>query len=166
MTSIDGGPATKTEILRQIEAAWLQDSEPEEFQFQMFKAPATLRRSKSIPGGLAELAFGRYQGFDNKWIDDDAVVWLQMITSDVSGSGRQLLQAIMRTCGRANIAIVGTPAPLKPRDWDPSRPFDYGGNILTYWYMKQGFRVIQDGHSTRVVFASRSAALKVSFSFS
>jgi hypothetical protein len=165
MTSTDGLPATKTETLRQVEDTWLRDSEPEKFHFEMFAEPALLRRSKHIQGGLAELDFGRYQGFDKDWVDDDGVVWLQMITSDVAGNGQQLLQAIKTACGRANLAIVGTPSPLKPRDWDQSRPFSYDVDKLTYWYMKQGFKVIQDGYSTRVVFASQHSTLKVRFSF-
>lgn len=164
MTSIDGGAATKAETLRRVEDAWLTASEPDNFWFETFNEPKSLRRSKNFPGALAELCFGRYQGFDGKWIEDDAVVWLGMIASDLEGSGGRLLGAIKKICGQANLAVMGTPTPLKPRDWNRSTAFDFDINRLIYWYMRQGFRVVQDGSSTRVVFARRSAALKVSFS--
>jgi hypothetical protein len=98
------------------------------------------------------------------WVDNDQAVWLKMITSDVPGSGGQLLQSITRVCGRANLAVVGTPTPLKPKDWDPSRHFDFDVTRLVHWYMKHGFRVVQNNHETRIIFAQTSSALTVDLS--
>lgn len=150
--------------LREVEKAWIQSSESEEFWFDNFPISKTLRRSKTIKGGLASLEFGRYMDMKGNWVDNDQVVWLGMITSDIPGNGAQLLKSITRACGRANLAVVGTPTPLKPKNWDPIRPFEFDVTRLVHWYMKQGFRLIQDGHQTRVVFVPTSGALTVDFS--
>lgn len=164
MESSPGGNQTKSATLREVEEAWLLCSAPEEFWFDGFQNPTILRRSNNFRGGLADLKFGRYQNMKGDWLDNDRVVWLSMIASDVPGSGAQLLQSITRVCGRANLAVVGTPTPLKPNEWDPSRHFDYSVNRLVQWYMKHGFRIIQNSHETRIIFAPTSSALTVDFS--
>lgn len=152
------------EGLRCMEEAWLTSSEPEDFPFAMFDQPKPLRRSTTIPGALAELVFGRYQSLDGAWAEHGGVVWLGMIVSDTPGDGGRLLTALRKACMKCDLAMIGTPTPLKPRDWEPERPFSYDEKRLTYWYMRQGFRVVQDGSSTRVVFASRSSRMKVNLS--
>lgn len=153
-----------TDGITRMEKSWLASSVPENFSFAMFKEPKPLRRSATITGALAELAFGRYQALGGAWVEHDRAVWIGMIVSDVAGDGGRLLAALRKACFQSNLFMAGTPVPLKPQDWDPARPFHYDATKLIYWYMRQGFRVIQDGSNTRVLLVPRSSTLRAEFS--
>lgn len=154
---------TQNENLKIAEKMWLDTSQEEKFFFQRYPEPSSLRRSTKFPGALASLKFGEYQGMDNKWITNERAVWLGMIVSDSRGSGGQLLNALTRVFTRLGLSLIGTPTPLKPRDWDGSRPFDNKQENLICWYLRHGFRIIQNGSETRVVHVSKMSALDVSF---
>lgn len=53
-----------------LETAWLNSSTPEEFYFELFEEPKTLRRSTKIPGALAQLEYGTYKDLSGKSISD------------------------------------------------------------------------------------------------
>jgi len=151
--------------LQQFEDLWIAQSTPEEVYFNIFpNQPVTLRRSHHVRGALASLEFGAYQGLDGKWVADQRAVWLNMIMSDVVGDGGHLLDALTRMCGRARVVLIGQPNAMKPRGWDTSRPFDHAPEALIGWYMRHGFKVVQDGSSTRVIHAPLSSMLNVQFS--
>jgi hypothetical protein len=154
-----------SETSQRVEAAWLAQSTEEEFYFAMFQEPALLRRSTLVTGALAKLRFGGYTSIDGEWLDDDRVVWLDMITSDVPGHGGQLLDALGRVLGQAGLALVGTPTPLKPRDWSRERPIHSRMEPLLCWYIRHGFRVVQNGSETRVILTPLASMLTSTFSF-
>jgi hypothetical protein len=154
---------TPLDKLKAAEAKWLDDSEEQEFFFELFEKPMQLRRSKSVPGAFAALKFGTYEALDGQWMDNQRAVWLSMIVSNKPGSGGILLNAIGRDFVRLGLALVGTPTALKPRDWDKSRPFNFREETLICWYLRHGFKVIQSGSQTRVVRSPTSGMLKSSF---
>jgi hypothetical protein len=159
------GPMTNPEKLSGLRDAWERSSTPEDFYFLLWDVPMPLRRSTKIPGALASLAFGKFKGLDGGWVDDDNVVWLGMITSDVPGDGGRLLDALKRCCIRYNLALVGDPVGLQPRDWSADRKWDGRPEVLISWYMNHGFRIVQNGFTTRVVYSRQSSGMKVSLSF-
>lgn len=158
-------PKTDAETLLAFKDDWEQSSTPEQFYFELWDAPTELRRSIKIPGALASLKFGKYKGLDGKWVDHDKVIWLGMIASDVSGHGGRLLDAIKLNCGRRGLVLVGDPVGPKPRDWAGDRRWDADPKVLVNWYMKHGFRIVQNGSTTRVVYSPLSSAMHVSLSF-
>jgi hypothetical protein len=159
-------PTNNTEKLSAFKDTWERNSTPEDFYFAQWVSPKPLRRSIHFPGALASLSFGGYMGLDNKWVDHDRVVWLEMIVSDVPGDGGRLLKALKINCGRCDLSLVGEPCALQPRDWAADRKWDHKPETLIAWYMSHKFRIVQNGSSTRVVYSSRSSAVKVSLSFS
>ena len=154
---------TGSQNLETAEKSWLQDSQEEEFYFASFPEPGRLRRHKSFTGALAELTFGRYQGLDQQWVSDDRAVWLGMITSDSAGQGGRLLDALTRSFGKLGLWVIGTPTPLKPRDWDANRPFEYRVEKLICWYLRHGFKIVQNGSNTRVLHVPLASTLDVNF---
>ncbi|WP_414815599.1 hypothetical protein [Rhizobium sp. IY2] len=158
-------PTTNAERLSRLRDGWQRSSIPEDFYFAHWDVPKALRRSTKILGALASLTFGKYKGLDGKWVDDDKVVWLEMITSDVPGDGGRLLDALKRACGRCDLLLVGEPVGLKPRDWAADRKWDGRLEVLIHWYISHGFRIVQNGSTTRVVYSRQSSAMNVSLSF-
>lgn len=160
----DQRPSAAERLVR-MEKAWLDSSTPEDFYFSLRPdVPKPLRRSTVIKGALAELTFGRYQDLDGSWVQNDVVVWLGMIVSEAAGAGSQLLEAICKGCGRSGLVLMGTPTPLKPRDWCRDEKFDFNQRRLINWYMRHGFRVLQNASTTRLVFSVQSSRLAVAFS--
>ncbi|PPD06496.1 MAG: hypothetical protein CTY28_13045 [Hyphomicrobium sp.] len=157
--------STPAERLDELKAAWLAGSDEEEFYFEAFSHPKLLRRSKSVTGALTQLEFGKYQNFRQEWIDDDRVVWLGMIVSDQAGAGTELLKKLTKQLARCGVSLIGTPTPLKPRDWAPDRPFEYRADKLIDWYRKLGFQVLPNGSEMRVVHLGMASRLEVEFSF-
>src|SRR3954471_10866941 len=75
-----------------MEQQWLSETSPEDFFFSAFPGQScVLRRHNRINGALAQLKFGSYLKRVNRWVPNDDVVWLGMITSDRPGDGARLL---------------------------------------------------------------------------
>ena len=127
--------------------------------------PKPLRRSKHHPGAYAALQFGGYQSLDNVWIADERVVWLEMIAAKVPGEGGRLIEALALQLGRYGLALMGTPTPLKLRDWAENRTYPAREGDLLAWYQKRRFRVVQDQCQTRVVFTGDGMKLVTTISF-
>jgi len=138
------------------EQAWLDDSVDEDFEFELFNAPKPLRRSNKFTGALADLIFGQYQDLSRQWVSDSSAVWLGMIVSDRAGQGGQLLDYLKVSLGKSGLWLIGTPSPLKPRNWNRGTPFVSDEKRLINWYMKHGFRVIQNRGETRVLYARQA----------
>jgi hypothetical protein len=143
--------------------AWERGSTPDEVYFETFVEAKPMRRSTTISGGLADLTFGSYKDLSGSWVEHQGVVWLGMITSDIPGAGSELLSALSKSCARLNLVMVGEPIALKPRDWDNARKFSYDSQRLIHWYMKHGFKVVQDPRSTRVVYSPFSSGFAAHF---
>jgi hypothetical protein len=117
----------------------------------------------TFPGALAALTFGKYEALDGQLVEDERAVWVGMITSDTPGEGGRLLDALTRCFGKLELALIGTPVALKPRDWDPGRAFEVRPEVLIGWYLRHGFKMIQSGSETRMVHVPRSAMLQAQF---
>lgn len=136
--------------LHQVEEAWIANSDEEDFYFEAVPAPMKLRRSRRFPGALSALRFGSYQDLDDRWVEDPRVVWLSMIVSDRPGNASGLLDALTLPLRRQGLALIGSPTALRPRDWDGTRKTRNDVDLIG-WYMRRGFKVVQNSHSTRVL---------------
>lgn len=154
---------TPSEKLAAVEKAWLDQSAAEDFYFAAFDEPMHLRRSANILGALAAFEFGRYQGLERGWVENERAVWIKMVVSDTASAGGKLLDAFTRVCSRNGLFVLGTPTPLKPRDWDQKRPFDSRPETLLCWYIKHGFKVVQSGCETRVIHVPLGSSFEASF---
>lgn len=148
--------------LQEIERSWRDNSKEEDVFFEGFSVPKPLRRSTRFPGALSDLVFGKYKTFDNKWVENDRVIWLGMITSDVQGHGSHFIDKLTIDLSKLGVSLVGEPAALKPKSWPASRPF-IRNNDLIGWYLRHKFQVLQSDAGTRVVHLALSASLEVNF---
>lgn len=153
---------TPAERLSAAESDWLTRSTEEQFYFAMFQEPALLRRPSQFSGVLASLKFGTYQDLQRQWVDDERAVWLEMIVSEQPGAGGRFLDRLTFTLSRFGLALLGTPTPLRPRDWDPERRLIKKEELIG-WYLKHRFKIVQDGSDTRVVHVPMSSMLKTNF---
>jgi hypothetical protein len=153
---------TPSEKLLAAEADWIKCSDAEYFFFELSHKPMVLRRSKRFPGALSGLIFGKYQGLDQQWILDERVVWLGMIVSDRFGSGGLLLSDLRKFVKTRGLSLIGTPNSLRPRDWDKARQ-PLTQQELICWYLKHGFKIIQSGSETRIMFVPAPLKLAVTF---
>jgi hypothetical protein len=149
--------------LLEAREAWQRDSQQDAVEFEGSEAPLMLRRSNSIRGALASLNFGGYCDLDGSMIQHPRAIHLEMIMSEHGGSGGKLLESITAVAARYGLAIVGTPQPLKPKTWSHRQEFDFSPHRLVLWYAKHGFRIVQDGKNTRVVFVPTETALRTRF---
>lgn len=133
------------------EAKWLAETTPEECHFELFEDPVVLRRM-SFLDALGDLRFGGYFDLKSVWIDDPRVVWISMIAGLSPGHGRALLGKMVQLSMRHNLAIMATPSPLKLRNWPGAREYPRKQSDLVAWYLRQGFRVIQDAIGETRVF--------------
>lgn len=123
-------------VLQKAETEWLAETVPEALNFCVVGsvAPMQLRRHLTIPGALAELAFGK-SAFPRG-------IWLGMIVSEQPGQGRRLLDRIKLLADSHRLTIIGSPVPLKPTNWNQSRPWSDSEKDVTDWYVRNGFRAV------------------------
>lgn len=89
-----------------------------------------------------------------------------MIVSDRPGDGGRLLDAIPKACTGFGVALFGEPISLKPRDWDPARPWNWKDGELLKCYAKHGFDIIQSQGRTLICFIPAARKLSVNISLS
>jgi hypothetical protein len=118
------------------EAEWLAETAPETMNFVVLgnHEPMRLRRHSKIEDALAQLLFGG-PVFPKG-------LWLGMIVSERKGQGRVLLDRIKRLADRHQLTIIGDPVPLKPTNWDASRPWNDREDEIADWYVRRGFRIV------------------------
>ena len=132
-----------------IEQQWLAETTSESFYFSTFPGKSCdLRRHNTITGALAKLRFGSYLNLAGRWVPDDRVVWLGMITSDTPGDGARLLTRIRELAAEYSCLVVGEPTPLKPKDWSPDRPWCRDPYPLIEWYARHDFAFRTKGRTT------------------
>lgn len=151
-----------SENIKAAEEKWKEESCDESVCFPVV-GPVQLRRSKKFPGALAALKFGTYKGMDKAWISDETVVWLAMILSDCPGDGGRLLNYVTKTLSKFDISLVGEPTASKPHNWSSSR--EWQPKSLIGWYMKHGFKIVQDRNETRVIHIGITSTISVNFKF-
>ena len=136
-----------------MEQQWLSETSPEDFFFSTFPGKScVLRRHNRISGALARLKFGSYMNCANRWVPNDEVVWLGMITSDRPGDGGRLLTRILELAVEHSLLIVGEPTPLKPKNWSTSRPWCREPGTLIEWYRRHDFAFRTEGSATLMCF--------------
>ncbi|PPQ35690.1 hypothetical protein [Rhodopila globiformis] len=136
-----------------MEQQWLSETSPEDFYFSTFPgASCVLRRHNRINGALAALKFGSYLKCGKRWVPNDEVVWLEMITSDRPGDGGRLLARILELAAEHSFLVVGEPIPLKPKDWPANRPWCSKPATLVEWYRRYDFAFRKEGRSTLMCF--------------
>jgi hypothetical protein len=136
-----------------MEQQWLSETNPEDFFFSTFPGKScVLRRHNRITGALATLKFGSYMNCANRWVPNEDVVWLGMITSDRPGDGGRLLERILELADEHCCLVVGEPTPLKPKDWSASRPWRSEPSPLIEWYRRHGFAFRTARRSTLMCF--------------
>ena len=138
------------EKLRLVEEAWRDGSDEENFYFAGFDQPKKLRRSRRFPGALTALTFGSYQDFDGHWVQDSRIVWLDMIVGDRPAYAGALLDDITSVLRKNGLGMIGSPTFLRPRDWSDERRGRKDTELLA-WYMKRGFKIVQNSQSARIV---------------
>ena len=131
-------PLTLNDRLRAAETEWLAETSPDFVSFELFKRyPCKpMRRHNSITGGLAEITFGGGENPEGMSLD--------MLVSEVPGSGHALLERIKQIADKYNLSIEADVKPLKPANWDPERRFIPSGRLLVPWYLKRGFEIVDD----------------------
>jgi hypothetical protein len=136
-----------------MEQQWLSETSPEDFFFSAFPGQScVLRRHNRINGALAQLKFGSYMKRVNRWVPNDDVVWLGMITSDRPGDGARLLKRILELAVEHSCLVVGEPTPLKPKDWPASRPWYSEPGVLIEWYRRHDFAFCTERSFTLMCF--------------
>ena len=131
------------------ERCWHDHTTEEEVEFGSHGV-AKLRRPKTGMKALASLQFGTYQDFSGSWQIDDRVIWLSMILSEQSGDGARLLAQICKLARRHIVAICGCPTPMKPSTWSANRKWLGRNDDLASWYLRHGFRIVQNKSETRI----------------
>jgi len=136
-----------------MEQQWLSETSSENFFFSTFRGQScVLRRHNRITGALASLRFGSYMNCANRWVPNDDVVWLGMITSDRPGDGARLLKRILELAVEYSCLVAGEPTPLKPKNWPTDRPWYSEPSTLVEWYRRHDFAFRTEGRTTLMCF--------------
>jgi SAM-dependent methyltransferase len=149
-----------TMAILDAELCWLDLTTEEEVEFGSHVV-AKLRRPKNGIKALASLNFVKYRDLSGCWLTDDRVIWLEMILSEQAGEGARLLKQICRLARHKGLAICGCPSPVKPTAWPEGRPWLCNSNDLAAWYLRHGFRIVQNKSETRVWFVPPGLELSV-----
>lgn len=135
-----------------------------DYKFAAFpKDPAQMREHRQIPDAYASLRFGEYRDFGGAWMQNSAVVWLNMIVANRPGQGKILIDRISKNLSKSGITIVGDPAPFSGRDWEDNRLYPRSTEELIQWYIRRDFQVVQSEGQTRVMHLGLGCKLKSSF---